>query len=399
VQILLAHNRYRQPGGEDIVFEAETTLLRSHGHEVVQYVEDNTQIHSFTVPRVAVSAIWSHRAVRRLRSLLAEYRPDLVHFHNTFPLISPAAYVACRSAGVPVVQTLHNYRLICPNGLLFRDGHHCEDCFNRPVAWPGVLHACYRQSRLQTAAVAAMLAVHRVRGTWTQDVNVYVALTSFARHKFIEAGFPEEKILVKPNFVDPDPGSEPGERRFFLFVGRLSEEKGIRTLLRAWAGLDPSMQLRVVGAGPLEPLVREAADASSSISYLGPLSRAGVFEQMRSAHALLFPSEWYEALPVTLLEAFACARPVIAADQGAAAEVVTHGRTGLLFRPGDEQALREQVNWAADHSDELASMGAGARREYEGRYTAQASYSRLLDIYQLAMCSATPQPSSSQTGR
>jgi glycosyltransferase involved in cell wall biosynthesis len=244
-----------------------------------------------------------------------------------------------------------------------------------------------------------MLAVHRVRGTWTHDVNVYVALTSFARHKFIDAGFPEAKILVKPNFVDPDPGSEPGERRFFLFVGRLSEEKGIRTLLRAWVGMDPSRHLRIVGAGPLEPLVREAAGASGAISYLGPLSRAGVFEQMRSAHALLFPSEWYEALPVTLLEAFACGRPVIAADHGAAAEVVTHGVTGLLFPPGDEHALRQQVNWAVDHPDALASMGAEARREYEGRYTAQASYSRLLEIYQLAMCSVTPQPPSSKMGR
>jgi glycosyltransferase involved in cell wall biosynthesis len=386
VHVLLAHNRYQRPGGEDAVFEAETALLRAHGHQVSHYIEDNSEIAYLNRPSVAVGTIWSRRAARRLRRLLAENKPQVVHFHNTFPLISPAAYVACREAGVPVVQTLHNYRLICPNGLLFRDGHPCEDCIPRvAAAWPGVLHACYRNSRSQSAVVAAMLAVHRLRRTWSRDVSLYIALTDFARNKFIAGGLPAAKIVVKPNFVSPDPGSEPVEKEGFLFVGRLTEEKGIRTLLRAWTRWDSPIPLRIIGSGPLEDLVRSAAGASDRISYLGQLERAAVFQQMRSAHALVFPSEWYEALPVTLLEAFACGLPVIAADLGAAREIVRHGQTGLLFPAGDDDGLEQQLSWAGRHLDALGTMGAAARQGYEAKYTGESNYDRLLQIYHLAI--------------
>jgi len=386
VHVLLAHNRYQRPGGEDVVFEAETALLRAHGHQVSHYIEDNSEIGYLNRPSVALGTIWSPRARRRLRRLLAENKPELVHFHNTFPLISPAAYVTCREAGIPVVQTLHNYRLICPNGLLFRDGHPCEDCVSRvAAAWPGVLHACYRNSRPQSAVVAAMLAVHRLRRTWSRDVSLYIALTDFARNKFIAGGLPAAKIVVKPNFVTPDPGAAPAEKACFLFVGRLSEEKGIRTLLRAWARWDSRIPLRIVGSGPLEGLVRSAAGASDRIRYLGQLERAAVFQQMRSAHALVFPSQWYEALPVTLLEAFACGLPVIAADLGAAREIVRHGQTGLLFPAGDDHGLEQQLSWAGRHLDALGPMGVAARQEYEAKYTAESNYRRLLEIYHLAI--------------
>lgn len=391
MRILAVHNRYQRPGGEDVVFEAETALLRAHGHQVMQYVEDNSEIGYLNRPRVAVETIWSRRAGRRLRRLLAEHTPDLVHFHNTFPLISPAAYVTCRRAGVPVVQTLHNYRLICPNALLFRDGHPCEDCVPRAAAaWPGILHACYRNSRPQTAVVSAMLAVHRLRHTWRQDVAVYIALTEFARDKFIVGGLPPAKLVVKPNFVAPDPGMLPAEKSYFLFVGRLSEEKGIRTLLRTWARGNVRMPLRIAGAGPLEGAVREAADGSELISYLGPIERAAVFQQMRSAHALIFPSEWYEALPVTILEAFACGLPVIAANRGAAGEIVRDRHTGLLFSPGDDHALEDRLAWAERNPEALRSLGVAARQEYEAKYTAESNYGRLLQIYRIALQSGSP---------
>jgi glycosyltransferase involved in cell wall biosynthesis len=399
VRILVVHNRYQRPGGEDVVFDAEAALLRAHGHQVSQYVEDNAEIGYLNRPRVAVDTIWSRRAGRRLRSLMAEHTPDLVHFHNTFPLISPAAYVTCRRAGLPVVQTLHNYRLICPNALLFRDGHPCEECVPRAgAAWPGVLHACYRSSRPQTAVVAAMLAVHRLRRTWSQDVTIYIALTNFAREKFIAGGLPAAKIAVKPNFVAPDPGVVPAEKGCFLFVGRLSEEKGIRTLLRTWARGNVRVPLRIVGAGPLEGVVREAADGSEFISYLGPLERAAVFQHMRSAHALVFPSEWYEALPVTILEAFACGLPVIAADRGAAGEIVRHAHTGLLFTPGDDHALEAQLSWAGRHPDELRAMSLAARQEYEAKYTAAANYGQLLQIYRRAIAQGSPRPPAAASG-
>ena len=386
MHILLAHNRYQRPGGEDVVFEAEAALLRAHGQQVSRYVEDNSEIGYANRPAVAIGTIWSRRAASRLRRLLHEVKPDLVHFHNTFPLISPAAYVTCRRAGVPVVQTLHNYRLICPGALLFRDGHPCEDCLPRVgAAWPGVLHACYRNSRPQTAVVAAMLAVHRLRQTWTRDVSIYIALTDFARGKFIAGGLPAAKIVVKPNFVAPDPGMEPAEKGYFLFVGRLSPEKGVETLLRAWTRETIRVPLRIVGSGPLEAQVRAAAAGSPFISYLGQLERAAVFQQMRSAHALVFPSEWYEALPVTLLEAFACGLPVIAADRGAAGEIVRQGQTGLLFPAGDDQALEALVSWAGHNPGALRSMGLAARQEYEAKYSADSNYDQLLRIYRFAL--------------
>jgi len=399
VRILVVHNRYQRPGGEDVVFAAETALLRAHGHHVTQYVEDNSEIGYLNRPRVAVETIWSRRAERKLRSLLAEHAPQLVHFHNTFPLISPAAYVACRRAGVPVVQTLHNYRLICPNALLFRDGHPCEDCVPRAgAAWPEILHACSRSSPPQTAVVAAMLAAHRIRRTWSQDVTIYIALTEFARNKFIAGGLPPAKIAVKPNFVAPDPGLVPAEKGYFLFVGRLSEEKGIRTLLRTWTRGNVRVPLRIVGAGPLEDLVRQADHDTACITYLGSLERTAVFEHMRSAHALIFPSEWYEALPVTLLEAFACGLPVIAANRGAAGELVRDGHTGLLFAPGDDRALEAQISWARQNPDALRAMGVAARMEYEFKYTADSNYGRLMQIYRLALTGSLSHPPAAGSG-
>jgi glycosyltransferase involved in cell wall biosynthesis len=384
VRILLAHNRYQRPGGEDIVFEAEARLLRDHGHEVDEWVEDNAEIERMPRARLAAGTIWSAAAGRRLREIIGRSRPQVVHFHNTFPLISPSAYATCRDAGVPVVQTLHNYRLICPNGLLLRDARPCEDCVGRRVAWPGVVHACYRHSRPQTAVVTAMLAAHRWRGTWVRDVDLYIALTRFARDKFVEGGLPPAKIVVKPNFVPADPGVSVAEGKYFLYAGRLSEEKGIRTLLNAWGSLASEAELRIAGGGPLETLVRHAAERSRSIRYLGQLSQADLTGQLRSALALVFPSEWYEGMPMVILEAFACGRPVIAAQHGAPEEIVAEGETGVFFTPGDSADLAARLEWASRHVQALAAMGANARREYESRYTADANYPLLMDIYHRA---------------
>jgi glycosyltransferase involved in cell wall biosynthesis len=234
MRILLIHNRYRQPGGEDAVFEAEKALLESHGHEVITFVEDNARLEGVNPLKVAVNAIWSREAQRNIRKLIEQTRPDVVHFHNTFLRISPAAYYTVKDLGLPVVQTLHNYRLICPGALLMRDGKVCEDCLRKIVPWPGVVHGCWRNSRSGTMVVAAMLTFHNVLRTWENQVDVYIALTEFARKKFVQGGLPEEKIVVKPNFVHPDPGDGEHKGNFALFVGRLSAEKGIRTMLSAW---------------------------------------------------------------------------------------------------------------------------------------------------------------------
>jgi glycosyltransferase involved in cell wall biosynthesis len=384
MRLLLVHNRYQQPGGEDVVFEAEAALLRGHGHEVEEWVEHNRDIAGMSPARLAVRTIWSAPAVRRLRGILARLQPEIVHFHNTFPLISPAVYATCRSHGVPVVQTLHNYRLLCPNAMLFRDGRPCEDCVQRAVAWPGVLHACYRGSRSQTAVIATMLGAHRLIGTWRGDVDRYVALTEFARRKFIAGGLPPDRIVVKPNFVSVSPDMIRPDAGYFLFAGRLTEEKGVRTLLEAWRRSPPPADLRIAGGGPLEPVVRHAAETIPGVRYLGRLTRENLLSEVGAASALILPSEWYEGLPTIVLEAFGCGRPVLAARVGALEEIVSEGATGVFFPPGDSDGLAALVRWAAGHADDLARMGANAREEYQRRYTAEVNYPQLIDIYRQA---------------
>src|SRR5215212_1442885 len=258
-RILAVHNTYRQRGGEDVVFETELQLLRSRGNTVAAHLVDNRDIPSTKRVSLAVETVWSTRSRLALRDRVRELKPHVAHFHNTFPLISPSGYAACRDEGVPVVQTLHNYRLLCPNGLFFRDGHACEDCLGKTPPWPGVMHACYRGSRPATGVVAAMLTTHRALRTWTKMVNVYIALTEFARQKYIEGGLPAERIVVKSNFVHPDPGAGEGGGGYALFVGRLSPEKGLETLLAAWEQLGVKVPLKIVGSGPMAERVAKAS--------------------------------------------------------------------------------------------------------------------------------------------
>ncbi|MBW1929009.1 MAG: glycosyltransferase family 4 protein [Deltaproteobacteria bacterium] len=390
--VLLIHNFYQHPGGEDEVFRAEAALLRSQGHEVVEFVEDNRKVDGVSPLKAAVDAIWSREAQRRLRTLIREKKPDVAHFHNTFLRISPAAYYTCKEEGVPVAQTLHNYRLVCPGALLMRDGRVCEDCLGRAVPWPGVAHGCWRGSRTQTAVVAGMLAFHRVLKTWHEQVDCYIALTEFARRKFIEGGLPAEKIVVKPNFVGEELRVTSNElqfsrhpslvTRYFLFVGRLSPEKGLGTLLRAWQKLK-DVPLKIIGDGPLLEAVR--AFNGGGVQVLGRRPHDEVIALMKGARCVVFPSEWYEGFPMTIAEAFACGVPVIASRLGAMAEIVEDGRTGLLFEPGNADDLAAKVEWAWAHSEQMAEMGREARREYEEKYTAERNYEMLMQIYRRVM--------------
>jgi len=384
MKLLLVHNRYFQPGGEEEVFGAESALLRQRGHEVVEYVEDNRSIRRLGKWDVAARTLWSSPAQRHLRLLLRRHRPDVAHFHNTFPLISPSAYYACRDDGTPVIQTLHNYRLLCAAATFFRQARVCEECLGRRFTWPGILHGCYRSSVAQSTVVTAMLWLHRLLGTWDRQVDIFIALSEFARRKFIQAGLPGKRIVVKPSFVEPDPGVGGSGGGYALFAGRLSPEKGIATLLRAWRQL-PLIPLYIAGDGPLLAQAREFAASVAgrgNVRVLGRRSRRELFQLMKAARYLLFPSQCYESFPMVIAEAFACGLPVVASKLGAAAEIVEHGRTGLLVRPGDAEHLAETAGWLWSRPSTSARMGREARAEYELKFCAQRNHARLLEIYE-----------------
>lgn len=380
MKILILHNYYQQPGGEDEVVATESKLLIEKGHRVILFSEHNDQVDGLDRLTLARSTIWNTDVRRRLSRLVRDERPDVAHFHNTFPLISPAAYSAARAEGVPVVQTLHNYRLLCSNAQFFREGRPCEDCLGKIVPWPGIVHSCYRESRATTTVVVAMLTAHRALGTWSDHVDRYIVLTEFARRKFIEGGLPAEKLVVKPNSLHPDPGVGDGGGGFALFVGRLSAEKGIPTLLNAWIDHPPSLSLRIIGDGPLAPLVKEAVQ-NPRIEWLGRRPQSEIYRHMGKADCLVVPSEWYEGFPRVVLESLARGTPVIAARIGALPEIIEDGKTGLLFEPGNAAELARAVT-------EIATIASGMRRAarsaFETKYTGDANYRALLRIYREA---------------
>ncbi len=385
MKCLLIHNHYQNAGGEDEVFRNESELLRSHGHHVVEYVRSNDEIREYGLANkigLILRTVWAHDTVRHLRGILKTQKPDVVHLHNTFPLVSPAVYYACNDANVPVIQTLHNYRLLCPSATLFRNGAVCEECLDHTL-FRGVCHGCYRGSRATTAVVAAMLWFHRFRKTWIERVDRFIALTEFSRRKFAANGIPESKISVRPNALAQDPGPKTATGEYALFVGRISPEKGLRTLLSAWQKLPRQLPLKVVGDGPQRQEIQAfaAGNGSGSVSFEGSLPHADTLAAMKAARFLVFPSQWYECFPATLLEAFACGLPVIASNIGAISEIVHDGKTGVHVAAGDADGLAEKIHWAWTHPREIELMGQNARREYETRYSPNQNYEKLMDIY------------------
>ena len=385
MKILIVHNRYKQPGGEDIAFEQECQLLQRSGHEVQTYCRSNWETDSYYgVKQLALvqRTIWARDTYREFGELLRRQRPALVHVHNVWYMISPSIYAACRKAGVPVVQTFHNYRLLCPVGTFFRDGKTCEECVDRGLG-RSVLHACYNDSRPATAALALALAIHRVRRTWTTNISSYIALSQFSRNKILKAGLPAGNVFVKPNFVDPDPGVCTDKGDYALFVGRLSGKR-VSTILNAWTRLGNQIKLFIIGSGPeAAALEQEAAFLGlATVSFQGHLPRDQVIAYLRRARCLIFSSQWYENFPMAIAEAFACGVPVICSAMGAMQEIVDDGRTGLHFTPGDPEDLAKKVEWAWNHPVRLQEMGREARREYKSKYTAEKNYAVLMEIYQ-----------------
>jgi len=388
MNILMLHNRYLVPGGEDQSAAAEANLLQQQGCVVELLEEDNRRVEQLGKARTAMRTIWSSESFHRVLDKLRSGKFDVLHVQNFFPLWSPSVYYAAAKCNVPVVQTLRNYRLMCVNAVFFRDSHVCEDCLGRSFAWPGILHACYRESRAASAVVASMNGLHHLAGTWRSNIHVYVALTEFARNKYIAGGLPAEKIVVKPNFVYPSPQPGAGQGGYALFVGRLSPEKGIATLLKAWQAAAHVLPLKIVGDGPLCDVVDAASRLNPAIEYLGRRSPGEVTQLMERAEVLVFPTECYEGMPRTVIESFAVGTPVLASNLGATATMVVPGETGFHFTPGSVAELRERVEWCSQNLDQLQAMRPRARQVFENSYTGAANARMLLAIYERARAAA-----------
>jgi glycosyltransferase involved in cell wall biosynthesis len=389
VKIALVHNAYQQAGGEDAVFEQECRMLENAGQRIVTYCRTNWDTDGYSGLRrlsLAKRTIWASDSRREFMELLRREKPDVVHVHNTFVMISPSIYSACREAGVPVVQTLHNYRLLCPAGTFFRDGKLCEECLHHSLI-RSVEHSCYHDSYSASAVVASMLAYHRARDTWRREISCFVALTQFARNKFMEGGLPGEKIFVKPNFVSPDPGARTGIGDYALFAGRLSPEKGVGTILGAWKRLSVSVPLVIIGGGPdYENLkARAVSEGLTNVEFKGQLPREQTLAAINNARFVIISSEWYETFCMAIAESFACSTPVICSRMGVMQELVENNRTGIHFGPSDSEDLARKVEWGWTHPDEMHAMGIAARAEYVSKYTAEANYPKLMEIYRRAM--------------
>lgn len=378
MRALIVHNLYQHAGGEDAVVRDEIALLERNGVEVELYRRDNAEIPDIPRPSLALQTLWSSRTLKDISELIGRFRPDVLHAHNTFPLVSPSLYFAAARLGVPTVQTLHNFRLFCVQAMFLRDGKICEDCVGT-LPWRGIARRCYRNSAAQSAVMVGMVGLHRVLRTYDTRVDRYIALNDFCRDKFIEAGLPAAKISVKPNFIDlpaPDPSRA---RSGALFVGRLSPEKGVSVLAQA-AALHPDEPVDVIGTGPEEERLRDVP----GLRLLGWQEPQATYERMRAAACLVMPSVWYENFPRTIVEAFACSLPVIASRLGAMETLIREGETGLLFAPGDARDFASKIAWARAHPDEMRRMGSAARAEYDARYTSRSNFSQLMQIYREA---------------
>ncbi len=387
MRFLQVHNYYQLPGGEDEVFANERALLESHGHTTVIFERHNNEIRSYglrqklTLPLRTTWATDSYDAITRL---LDEHEPDIAVFYNPFPLVSPAAYYACQRAGVPVVQFLNNARLLCPGSNYYRDRKICKDCLGRQVPWPGALHGCYRQSRLQTAAVVAMLGIHNLRSTFHDQVNGYIVATEFYRQLFIEAGYDAQKLFLKPHFAVHDGGCEQGSGTYALFVGRLAPEKGADLLPQVWADL--KIPLKIRGDGELLPAMQRLAADNPLVEIVPRLGAEAHAALIRNARFLVWPSAgYYETFGRVAIEAFVAGVPVIASAIGANAEIVRDGVTGLHFRPGDAADLRQKVQWAWETPAAMRRMGEAARAEYRRLYTPEMNYRRMMEIYETVL--------------
>ncbi len=385
MRVLIVHSFYQQPGGEDAVVREDLELLRRNGHEVSLFSANNDAISDLWGKlKTFFLVVYNPVARRALAARIRDFRPDVVHVHNFFPLLSPSIFDACIDEGVPAVLTLHNFRILCPTAVLYHGGVIREDSLHGS-AWWALKKRVYRNSFFGTLAVACMVEFHKRRGTWRRKVDRFVALSQFGKNKFIDGGLPQDRIVVKPNSRESlaTSSGETASRHGALFVGRLSEEKGISLLLRAWEGIE--YPIRIVGDGPLSELVRTSADKNSNVEVLGRLDPLAVRKEMERAAFLVMPSLCYEMFGLTIVEAYASGLPVLASRIGGPAEMVDDDVTGKLFEAGDIEDLRDKVRWAIAHPEPLRRMASHVRSVFQSLYSSQQALSTLEAIYRDAV--------------
>lgn len=386
MRILIAHNSHKIAGGEQRVFESESRLLASAGHDVFHFNVHNDQIDSLGTLSLARKTIYNRESSDQLSKLIDRHQPEIVHVHNILPLLSPSIFRAAKRHGVPTIWTLHNYRLICPGMYLLRDGKTCEQCVSKRLAMPAIVHKCYRGSRSATTAVAAMQLVHRTMGTWKKNVDRFITPSKFTKRKFVDGGMSPEKITVKGNFVPGSPQMGTGDRDGIVYVGRLSEEKGIQVLLDAWTQHHLETPLRIVGGGPMEDQVRKAAEQFPQIEFLGSKTSDAVSHCMSQATATIVPSLCYETFGMVVAESMSVGTPVIASDGGALAELIRDEKNGLLMQPGSASAAAQAVKKLLQMDQSMLQQEA--RRSYEKLHTEKANLHQLQAIYEDVIASA-----------
>ncbi len=388
MKVLIIHNEYQHRGGEDTVVAAESALLRDAGHQVHVELVSNSEIQGLSGKiQTFIRTPYDTRRKAWVNHLLDATDYDVVHVHNFFPLLTPAIHEAAAARGVAVVQTLHNYRLLCAGALFLRDGQLCEKCLGGSSLW-GALHRCYRGSALGSLAVVRLQRRANRHQTWHRHVHRFIALTEFAKGKFVTGGLPVERISVKPNFAGPLT-TPMQDRQGAVFVGRLSPEKGVRTLVESWKKL-PHIPLTIIGDGP----EREALEqmAPSNVAFRGALPADQVRMAMAAAQALVMPSVWYEGFPMTLVEAFSVGTPVIASRIGSLAELIRDGIAGRTFEPSNVEDLAQVVQSTFARPDLLRDMGSAAHAEYQQLYTPRTNLARLEGIYREAISEAASAP-------
>jgi len=383
LKILLVHNRYQSKGGEDTVFDAEYKMLINNGDDVQTLIFDNKKIVSFADKiYTSLNSFYNRNSARKMEDAILSFHPDIIHVHNFFYIASPSIFFVAHKYAVPVVMTLHNYRLICANGLLFRNVQVCTLCTKKVVPFDGILYKCFQNSNIGTASVSLMTSFHKIIGTWKHKVDRYIALSEFARKIFLESSLQlaPEQIITKVNFVE-DPGPEILEREdYYLFVGRLSEEKRIQTVLKAQSKY--KFKIKIIGDGPFRYIVENAASENENIEFLGIQSREFIIDMMKRSRALLFTSLWYEGMPMTILEAFSTGTPVISSDKGILSTLIRDNVNGFLFESGNSEGLAEKIEFFDTHIDELKDFYKNARQTYLDNYTPELNYKLLIGIYE-----------------